>query len=41
MKDLYYNGFDALYNRNSKLVFLRDNQYVYFNGDNYIINQIS
>lgn len=42
MRDIYYNGFDILYNKeNLKLIFLQDNQYIHFNGDNYVINQVN
>jgi len=40
-KDSYIDNLDMLYNVNTKLILLRDNQYVYFNGDNYIINQVN
>jgi len=41
LKEEYFNFFNNMYNTNTKLVLIRNNQYVYFNGDNYLINQVN
>jgi len=41
LKDEYFKFFNNMYNVNAKLILLRNNQYIYFNGDNYIINQVN
>lgn len=41
LKKEYFDFFNDVYDINAKVVLIRNNQYVYFNGDNYLINQVN